>query len=510
MSHSVFYPQGRAILQIIFDGFGTDDQDTEPVVIPILLRSASIHLNSYKQADSFEVTFEAGDLPIDPTLIRSGSIEIYIFQTAGIPPEDQQQVDRQFTDLDPALSQRPRTVLDTIAQDIGLAASRDKFTFDNKPRIVGLFDQHDLDMDSSGKFVTITGQDYTQLLIAKQWPPTSRGRARRIPTGLKLDAWMNKILREADPVGNLKLKLEDVSTSELPTVGRGETRCHKRGIPVKQNTSYFDVLYKVATRYGFITFIRGLDLVLTKPKNLRDRASTNIKRVAWGKNLLSLRLTRHLGKEKVPRVVLRSYDPKSRETLSIEFPQRGQDGPVGTLGVTEDEFQIFTVNGISDPKVLRETAKTLFELLGRGERQITAVTRDLRDLDGNPMLNIEAGDAVEIDFQDFNRELVSDPRVSEDQKFSHLITRGFNSVIARTIARQYQKLLTTVRPMRFREGTIEYDVSNGIEIEMQLQDFVVIDGMRTVANKTPTKIKRKDRIRDNQGVPINASLARLL
>src|ERR1700742_2831628 len=72
---TIYRPQARAILQVILDGFGDSLRDSEIQVIPILPKNVTIHINSYKQADSYELVFEAIDLPFDPQLIRAGAAE---------------------------------------------------------------------------------------------------------------------------------------------------------------------------------------------------------------------------------------------------------------------------------------------------------------------------------------------------------------------------------------------------------------------------------------------------
>ena len=140
-----FYAQCRAILQVVFDGFGDSESDSETLVIPILPKSATVHINSYKQADSWELVFDSGDLPFDPALIRAGAAEIYVFQTAGLD-DSQRVLNRREPLADPDKGGvRTRDDIDTLTLELQTPASRDRFTLGNKPRIVGLFDDSDLE-----------------------------------------------------------------------------------------------------------------------------------------------------------------------------------------------------------------------------------------------------------------------------------------------------------------------------------------------------------------------------
>lgn len=500
----IYYPQCRAVLQVILDGQGSGDEDSDPLAIPIIPKSATVHINSYKQADSWQLVFDAGDLPFDPRLIRAGAVEIYLFQTSGIGDGTQVNSRREPLSEPDAGSVRPRSGGDTTALEQGTDDSRDRFTLGNKPRIVGLFDDDDMELSDSGNWITLRGQDYTAHLMSCQFPPTPSGVARRIPTGKRLDLIVGDLLAEVDPDGQLAVDVRGIVAESLPTVGM-EVGGNRRGIPVEQATSYWDVIYKLVTRYGFIAFVDGLDVVISRPKTITDRDTSTIRRLAWGRNLESLSMRRHLGKEQAPTIVVRSYVP-GKGTLTAEYPtgqlRRGSVavtskgkrpvfkrrtkvsttksklGKVRTTITERDEYQIVTVHGISDLAALQRIAENRYHLLGKSERTVVARTRDLRDLREVEMLDLSAGDACSIEWDPFNRQLLSNPAISAQAKVAHLVARGFNAKVAGTIARYYDVLQGLDRPLRFREGTIEWDADDGVSIEMELQDFMVIDGIR--------------------------------
>lgn len=475
---SVFYPQARAILQLVLDGFEGEGSESEPFTVPVLPREATIHRNSYKEPDQWELVFDAGDFPVDPQLVRAGEAEIYLFQTDGLKQPG--QADRQFADSDGRV-----------------AVDRNLFTGGTTPKIVGLFDQQSIEMSGSGKWVTISGQDYTAVLATRHWQQVS-GAPRRIPVGDRLDTFVAKMLKEADPSERLAVKVESIDT--LPVVGFSEPpQIKKRGIPIETETSYWDVIYKTVTRHGFICFVRGLDLVITRPRNLSDVKSSSVKRLAWGHNIESLELSRNLGKQKVPRIIVVSYDPGARKNISVEYPEFGQESPVGTLGTktknkgggktktgktrkltTTDEYQIVALYGIRDPLLLKAAAANLFNLLGRTERRIVAKTMDLCDMDGADMLDMAAGDAVNLEWFDFDRAIIGAENVTTEQKYQHLISKGYNSQVARIIAEHYAQFLNIKRPLRVRTASFAWGVDAGLSTEMELVDFVVVDGLRGV------------------------------
>lgn len=505
-----YYPQARAILQVIFDGFGEESKDTEPLVVPVLPKEVRITRNSYRQADSWELVFDGNDLPIDPRLVRAGAVEIFLFETQDLTDPRLLSRAQQFEDT---VLVQPLSAVDAAAKELALAAAVDRFTAGNRPQIAGLFDAHEIVLDESGKLVTISGQDYTDFLIKKQWPPLPNGRARRIPTGKRLDVLLREILRDADEEGRLELVVEGVEESAIPPVGRSEVRCHKRGIPIRQETSFWDVLYQLAVRHGFILFVRGLEVVLTRPQNLSEQAGARIKRLAWGHNLSSLTLARELGKEVAPTVVVKSYDPKTRRTIEVDHPpgtfqkvkrrsrKAKRTGKVTTSIKKSEEYTIVPMYGITDRKVLQKVAETRYNLLGRAERKVRFVTKDLRDFKGNPILDLASGDAVTVGFAEFNFELLANDEVGEEQKFNHLLARGFGEAVSRVIAQSYTKLRFLERPLRVREATIDYSVDDGITIEAELIDFIVLDGVRDSTARESRKDKQARQFSGKDGKP---------
>lgn len=530
----VFYPQCRAILQVIFEGYGDTARDSPILVIPVLPKSVTVHVNSYKQADSFELVCDAGDLPIDPRLVRAGAVEIYMFN-APSADDSSRVISRRdpLSDPDPTGARR-RDPVETLTLQMGTEGSRDRFTLgQRKPRIAGTFDDVDVELSASGKWLSIKGQDYTAYLASIQFPPNPNGTARRIPTGRRLDLIVDSLLEEADPDRQLSVDVRGFDPAVMPIVGAKETHANKRGIPVEQGTSYWDVIYKLVERHGFICYVDGLDVVISRPKTITERDTPTIKRMAWGKNLEHLQLRRHLGKEQAPTIVVKSYDPTTGKTLTAEYPDGTIDrsviltgngkkkakverrvktsthkskktGKVKTTVRERDEYQIVQVNGITDLEALKRIAENRYHLLGKAERTVHATTRDLYDLRFADILNVSAGDAFWIEWDEFNRELLSNPKVSEDQKVRHLEQRGFNTAVAIEIAKRYELLAALDRPLRFKEGSIEFDVDEGISIEMELQDFMVVEGIRSDsgASRTPVLQAKRETQTKAGGKPI--------
>lgn len=511
MSVRVYYPVARTILSVILDGFGDDTKDSDPFFIQVIPKAVTVHRNAYHKADTWEVTFDAGDLPLDPQQVKFGAADIYLYQLPSLD-DDKRVTSRQMAASDNPSGIKGQDELAGLRRELSVSEIH-RFTNDNEPMVTGLFDDQSIDMTADGKWVTISGQDYTAYLAAKQWPPTAKHTARKIPVGKRLDHQLRAILEEVDTDSRLTLTVEPKELEhDLPIVGSKETNGSKRGIPVEESTSYWDVMYKLAIRHGYILFVRGNDVFLTTPKNA-DARTVQTKKLAWGQNLESLRMTRHLGKERVPRIIMKGYDTIARKMVTVEFPDskltKAVKSKIGLAGFkpssktsitekhttagtksgkpkkaaplkVEDEYEIIPATdfGITDEAMMRQAAEALYHLRGHSERKLVAVTRDLNDMRESSLMDLASGDAVEVEWDDFNRELIANPDVPEAAKFQHLVARGFNEAIASAIAQNYTILLGQKRPMRVHEVSYDYSVDDGIRIEMELNDFVVVDGSR--------------------------------
>lgn len=483
---TLYYPRCYAVLQLLLDGMGPDDGETlndSEIEIPVLPKSATIHCNSYKQADSFELTFDGRDLPIDPEAIRAGAVSIYLFQTR-------------------ALAQDSFAVAEPTDVDSGVTM---------KPRISGLFDEPELQTSAQGKFVTIRGQDYTAFLASKQWPPMPDRTARRMPVGKRLDDTLREILAMADPGNFLDLDV-DPGLTPVPLV-EAHVNAHDRGIPVEEKTSYWDVMYKLADRCGAVLYVRGNSVVLSAPHNLDAKDQSRIRRLAWGANLESLQFTRRMGRVIAPTVVMRGVDIKGhivevqypsaarrvphhdkkqktvtkvQDARSIERIKGKKPTPEGSHKAKKpslkalvenrrDEYEFVPAGPIDDPAVLEQMAEVRYRVKSHGERRVVAKTAHLRDFLGADMLSVNSGDAVTIDFADVHDEVIGNDSIAPAVRIGYLVNRGYRPEVASMLVTYHDRVAALRRPLRVKEATYSYSCDKGVAIELDLESFMQLD-----------------------------------
>lgn len=459
----IIYPECRINLSVVFDGFGGPD---DPRVIPdIIPYSVNCHLNSYKEADTWEVTFDVKRFPIAPEMIRSAAVEIFLFNKDSLTT--------------------PQNWYD-----------------ENNLIVTGLVDQGSLLEDKEGGKISFSGRDYTALMIDRQWDPTKSGKGGRVPDG-NLEEVVQQLVDEATLAKltgrTLTVKMFDVdieptvtSVSDtvvknkvtIPKTTKAKTR-KKRGVSVKADSTYWDVIYKLCLSYGFIVFVKGFDVIITKPHVLQNLAETQY-RVAYGRNLEKLEVERKMSKEAVPQIRVRSYDPKTQTVIEgfypssddIEAQTKGKDksgkggGFLTGVGTKREEYKVFTVPDVKDVKVLDDIARTTYYTLARGEGVVRFSTPSLLDTDNNDLLKMRAGDSVEVKWDAFNSEIMMDPKVSREQKIAVLLSLGYSYEVAALVAEQYIKLDYFRQPFYVKEVNFTWESTSGLVVAVEAMNFI--------------------------------------
>lgn len=463
---SFIYPECRVNLSAVFDGFGGPDEPK--VITDIIPFSANVHLNSYKEADSWEVVFDAKLFPFSPEVFRGAAIEIFIYN----------KMDQT-------------TALETT----------DKLSTDSLV-VTGLVDNAVLTQDMDGGKVSLSGRDYTALMIDRQWDPTESGKGGRVPDG-DLEEVVQQLVDEAtnsELTGRTLLvkfidegagpSVSNVATTvtrkkqTIPKTTKAKTR-KKRGVAVKADSTYWDVIYKLCLSYGFIVFVKGFEVWITKPHVLQDIAKTQY-RVAYGRNLEKLEVERKLSKEAVPQIRVRSYDPKTKTVIEGRFPaekdieaqKKGKDkngkggGFLTGVGTKREEYKVYTVPDVKDVKVLTDIAKTTYYTLARGEGVVRFTTPALYDSNGQDLLKLRAGDSIEIKWDAFNAEVMMDPNKTREQKLNTLLSLGYSYDVAALVAEQYIKLDYFRQPFYVKEVNITWDKDQGAKLDVEAMNFI--------------------------------------
>jgi hypothetical protein len=432
---ATYYPKCRAILSIVFDGFG--GSDSEPTIVQVIPRSAQVYLNGYKEADTWELEFDAKALPISPDLIRSLAAEIYIFDSG------------------------------STGSDLSA------FATDEHRLVTGLADNAEMSYGKEGRVFRVDGRDYTGLLLDRQWDPKVK-----VPSGVLLTKAVQKLVDDgvgAAKHGGRTLTVKWVSDDPIPVVGATSTKTKKNGQPVKDGSSFWDVIYRLVLREGKIVFVRGFEVVITDPQTMTLQSAAQTAKVAYGRNLSTLKVERKLGKEKTPQCKVVSYDPTTRTAISAVFPERKDPVKTG-VGTNKEEVQVFTVRGIQDRTALKKHAEAMYNNLARAEAKAQFTTKSLTDLSEVEvsLLRLRAGQPISVSFDPFNVELLEEMPTA-DQRYRYLLTQGYSSQVAALVADSYELVDQFRRPLYVREVGVSWSHQEGITLDIEAMNFVVPD-----------------------------------
>ena len=415
---TVYYPRCHAHLNVVFDGRGIPD--TEPLLVDTVPKAATVYRNGYHEADTFSLEFDARQLPFDPELIRSMAVAIYMFGAEG--PDD-----------------------------------RREWAVPDYEMILGLADEPNLALSRDGQRFRIEGRDYTALLADTEWDPKNR-----IPAGRPLDQVVQDIADAAAPPGarmRFKVKFESREVLRPPTVGASRRATKKKGLWVEPGTGYWDVIYRLCLREGFIAFVRGEDIIITDPRTQTAISLESAPRVAYGKDLDTLDVTRRLAKERVPQIECVSRDHRTGQTIRVRYPTR-HDSPKTGIGTIKDETQRIVVRGgIRDLATLKRIAKCRYDNMARAESAYRFSTLHLRSLNDVDLLRLDAGTPVYIQWDPFNKEQMRS--LNEAQRLEHLLVMGYSPRLSAYLAGHYDRLDQFKQPHYLRGAEFSWSDGEG-------------------------------------------------
>lgn len=415
-------------------------------------KSAGLELNSYRQADTFDVEWDAARFPFHPDDIRSLALEVRMFDRA------------------------------TMGAAIGDLARA------TPPQLVGRADEQEIGLSDSGRTFSARGKDYTEVLAVRKWDAS-----RTVAAGGSLVDMVQSLVDEAASA-SVKGRVLTVSyiappvpkgvRSSAPTIKPTGTK--KKGLSWPSGVNYLDVITDLCAMSGKRVYVRGLDVIITTPADITDDGlvwdasdtiGTNAPRVyhvAWGRNVAVLGVTRKSGGERTPQQIVKCYDPTSRKTVVGKYPAvRDDDDP---------EAAVRLVHGV-DKAACDEMARSAWHEISRGESEIEIETRDLTDLNGKNLLEARAGDSIRIDYDPLARDELARLGQAERRKF--LVAAGFGDGVATALARNLDAMERWNRVYYVRRVQLDFDARSGITIKVSAVNYLGQRATTQLQDPTP-------------------------
>lgn len=445
---SLYYPSARASLTIIPAGrdlsaLGDEDKLQLTDIKPV---SCQVELNDLHTADTFELVLEESVFPVDPRLIQTVAVAIFMGDAHGMNKRlDTGQGDEMILG---------------IVDDIEKSFSRD-------------------DKDT----VTLKGRDYSCFLLDTKWGDNTYVDLKGPITGI-----VQEVL---DSVPATRL-MRAVSLFETEPSFPPAPKSRSRYI-AKSGASIWEGLSEIAARIGAIITVRA-DQVIIRPPRTAD-ADAEMPLFVHGRNLESLTVTREYGQNTTPNIVVRARDPETFKTVVGRWPEKGQKTTKAqkaggqTQTADSEETTSFSIrHPAPTPELLTDIARQVWTRHAQQQLQVSFSTREMRVWEA-PQSAIDAGTvdttrrsfdvtrlqngaAIRIHIDRQTRDILQ-KAVNDEQKARYLRQQGFAASVAAELARGWRKIDTpmfvTTASHRMAEGgkySLDVECENQITVDI--------------------------------------------
>lgn len=454
-----FYPRAIAQLKVVWENFGSNAniaarQTYELAVMP---RSVRVNVNSYAEADTFELELDYKVFPFDPRTIRSCQVSIFMDNGDALPRDP----------LNP------------------FTPSKDNAVFE------GFADEDQMSFSESTRSIKLKGRDFTALYIDAKWPGTLVSLYKPV------NVVIEEIIRKLQATGNITVS-NRTGVLVLPTLAAyypnfGQLSGNRSA---KKNEKYWDVIQDICSHAGLICYMELNELVIAKPRTLFDRKKSV--QFVYGKNLKSLEMTRKFGRQKGFNVIVRSVVEKevieAKIPLeSINLPEGGAEIKIpkqGPNGVLLDEnsadstapYMSFSVANVRSKAHLIEVGEKIFEEIGRQQIEGKFQTSDMDapstlengiSVDCFNLLKLRVATPLKVVVASDDLESIS-KLASVATRIRYLTDRGYNLRVATIFAQTLGKFDT---PFYTKSVQFSLDATNGFRCDVDFLNNIEKEGL---------------------------------
>lgn len=496
-------------------------------------KKASVELPAYRQAGKFNLTFDFRDLPIDPRLVRSVGVRIYM---DAVIAENFARGIGGPTQNGERASVLPRTgrpsIVNPSPANLVLAGTADTWHVSHT---------------TSGSEITLEGRDQRAILLDS---PIKPAMLKGVPLKQDIGKVVEWIVSKHPLAGQMSIKVnapvDEWPDNKLPSptmqgtfapaqprVRQGadgeQAKAASGGDP--KGLNFWDLITKYCTLVGAVPYFKGDNELWIRPARSlyaqqtageldrtpfadgapREVGEPNplvIRRMVFGHNVEELTFERKFNGF-TPRVIhVVSYDSSSNargsnRLLEVYWPEKAtpstpDDKPLATdpeaasvsnvapsgASANKDEMLI-SVPGINDKARLLQIAQDIYEELGRGEMGGSVKTKSLASFGGSnddpDLMRLRPGDAVTITVDGrelsnraplvspLNRQAQSDDGTLIREIASRVGDPNLARVIVATSRNYVFELQNTFRTSNVK---FDWDIKSGISVSFDYHNYV--------------------------------------
>ncbi len=452
---TAWYPRCEAVLVPVFDGYA-QNKDKAALGVAVTPLHATVLLNDYNHPDTWSLEFDSKALPFEPGQLRELAVAIHMYSA--------KTLDEPFS------AQMNNSTL----------------------MVEGIAESMTLDLSSSGRVFSCSGGDYTTLLARVPWSGELVSKEQAKASRFK----KKEFKKQLKPNGRSILEMVQGLVDELPGASLLTVRYEgPQPIPVierppmtiKKGMTYWNVIYQLVLENNLVCFVRGEDLVITSYVKERERLyhdanadqvgplgsshgarspAPSMRFMEWGRNIDKLTINREIGGKQVPQQVFDMYDPKTRRSTRVFYPEKNEKVTVGIgTDFTHQTLVTGLPPGIDTVEKVRAALRAKYDYEARGELSFTFSTSDLEDLWGRDLLQgLRPASAVSLGFDKFGVENSMIGASLEERK-RIMRSKGFKENVATLVAESYEKIEQLRRPLYVSETSFTWDIESGLKVD---------------------------------------------
>ena len=414
------------ISQGAVDAFGSGSEDevsTNPYIRTIDLQAydVTVELNSPRKADTARVTIPRSKLPVDPQIIRSATLQVFM----GVVSSE------EYADAMGGIG-APGLVLPDVVPEGRPFAGESNETFR------GFVDSWEVTLDDAGGRIEISARDTTGFFIDAEIPENP---LRDIPADMRLDKVIEAMIsgdglpegvsrrgglpgaRGTAVVVETSRPVPTLSEIKPPTwfTAKKKATKGKKKAPKSKDMKFWDMVTDLCVAAGLKAYIRpgkkpanipGLGYVLPAAEIVITDAATyyagttSVKRsFLYGHNCSELKIRRVLGGTPTPTIEVRSYDWVADKQITGRYPPgKTVNMPAASGNGDSENVVVYELDELVGPDAETraiEAARHIFDQLARGEFEVTVRTSAMNADPANDdnelapdMLYLRPGDSI--------------------------------------------------------------------------------------------------------------------
>ncbi len=462
----------------------------------IIPKSMNLGLNGLRQADTLKVEIKYIDLPFDPRCIRSCAIEAYMGTVSAddFIKGNAGQV-RSVSSGDSEVSEPLNVIPDTYVDEKGKSRTNLRFQ--------GWVDEWEIEFQEGAEpVVRLTCRDNTTLMLDTDAPPAltlavDQPIDKTIATYLSNFPTLSGMTVEYRPNDAEIPKLKGQLSKTAYNADTGGPSPAKGG-GTGGKLSIWDYLTDICGIIGLTIRVEGTRVIIQRVRDLlagtnqnrsddpyADRSSGDFptRAMIYGRNVLSMKLSRKFGKGKPKNIQVNSYNIKNKTKISVKFPSTEVTSTANPGdGHNEAEYQVINISGIDNEKTLRVVAQSYYETVGRNELNVSIRTKNLASFGGGnldpDLLDMIAGDTITVlvsrEESEFNTvSVIENAMLAQERAEQFLRTIGYEGEFAKAYAKAYTDAGFQTS-FKVRAIGYNWDNDQGIAIDIQAVNFIEV------------------------------------